>query len=149
MKEYAKAHQDEKLPILISRRHNGTGLVPVADYLSEHVASERVRFIGRQTPVYLPKNASHPILISSHGDVGTRGGKAGGNADFRKLNMRLILGHNHSATIFGPVWRVGVSTPRAQHYVNGPATNWTNTHCIVYRNGQRQLVNIINGRWHS
>jgi hypothetical protein len=61
----------------------------------------------------------------------------------------MILGHNHSATIYMSIVRVGTSTKLMKHYIDGPATNWTNTHGFVFDNGQVMLVNIINGRWYG
>ena len=65
------------------------------------------------------------------------------------MNQRITLGHNHSSTIWGSIWRVGVSTPLMQPYVDNPVTNWTNTHQVIFANGQRQNINIINGKWHG
>jgi len=87
------------------------------------------------------------ILLSLHGDKGMRGGKTRSLREFRKANCRVVLGHNHTAEILGPVWRVGTSTPLTQFYVQSPKTNWTNTHLVIFKNGQRQLINIIKGRW--
>lgn len=90
------------------------------------------------------------VLVSLHGDIGTRGANTRSLAEYRKMNTRAIFGHNHSATILGGnLWRVGVSTPRMQFYVQNPTTNWTNTHAIVYKNGQIQLVNIIKGKYNA
>lgn len=90
------------------------------------------------------------VLLSLHGDKGIRGGRTRSLNEFRKLNTKLILGHNHSATILGAnLWRVGTSTPKMQFYVENPITDWTNSHAIVYKNGQVQLITIINGQWHG
>jgi len=89
------------------------------------------------------------ILCSMHGDIGTRGAPSRSNKEFRKMNQKLILGHNHSATIFGPIWRVGTSTPKTQFYVTTPSTAWTNSHCAIFENGQRTLLNIIDNSWHG
>lgn len=91
------------------------------------------------------------VLVSLHGDIGTRGAQTRSLQEFRKMNTRAIFGHNHSATILGGnLWRVGVSTPRMQFYVQNPVTNWTNTHAVIYRNGQIQLLNIMKrGKWRN
>lgn len=91
------------------------------------------------------------VLLSLHGDIGVRGGQTRSLQEFRKMNTRAIFGHNHSATIMGPhLWRVGVSTPRMQFYVQNPTTNWTNSHAIVYKTGQIQLINVMKrGKWHA
>ena len=87
------------------------------------------------------------ILCSMHGDIGLAGTHTRGMKEFLKLSHRVTLGHNHSSTIRDMVWRVGTSTPLIQHYVEGPATNWTNTHQVIFENGQRQNINFIYGKW--
>lgn len=124
-------------------------LDPVAHYIRQHIQSERVVFVERQDTLLIPSTGKSKILCSLHGDIGTKGQRSRSTNDFRKMNSRIFLGHNHSAQIWGPVWRVGVSTPLTQHYVQSPATNWTNTHGVIFKNGQRQLINIINGDWHG
>lgn len=108
---------------------------------------DRVRFFHRQEAVLLPRDvAPKKRILIMHGDVGPTGPTRSIKV-FRKYGKRVLLGHNHSATIQGGIWRVGVSTPRVLPYHNGPATNWTNTHAVIFENGQRMLVNIIHGDW--
>ncbi len=104
----------------------------------------------RQDAFVLPEGMGRKgILCSLHGDKGIRGGRTRSTNEFRKINQRTTLGHNHSAIILGPVWRVGTSTPRMQFYVEVPETNWTNTHQTIFKNGQRQLISIVDGEWHG
>ncbi len=104
----------------------------------------------RQDALVLPKGMGKKgILCSLHGDKGIRGGRTRSTAEFQKINQRTTLGHNHSAIIQGSVWRVGTSTPRMQFYVEVPETNWTNTHLVIFANGQRQLVSIVKGGWYG
>lgn len=128
-------------------KHEAIATDPVILWLREHCPS--VRMLTRQDTLTLPRGAKKPILVSMHGDQGIRGGETRSTKAFRKMNQRLILGHNHSGIILGPVWRVGVSTPRMVSYVRGPATDWTNTHCAIFRNSQRQLLNFVKGRWYG
>jgi hypothetical protein len=58
-----------------------------------------------------------------------------------------VVGHTHTAGIFRGVFRVGTSTKLNQDYNVGGLSTWTHTHCLVYANGQRQLINVINGEW--
>jgi hypothetical protein len=121
---------------------------PVIHWLRK--ACPFVNMLDRQEALILPEGLKEKgILLSLHGDRGLRGQHTRGSDEFRGMNMRVVLGHDHQAYIGGPIWRVGTSTPLSQHYVDNPATNWTNTHCIVYANGQRQLINIVNGQWHG
>jgi hypothetical protein len=89
------------------------------------------------------------VMCSMHGDIGPMGVPSRGLVAFRKMNISLTFGHNHTGTIWGNLWRVGVSTPRTQFYVTTPSTAWTNTHGPIFDNGQRMLLNIVNGRWHG
>jgi hypothetical protein len=105
---------------------------------------------SRRSKLILPEaQDAKKILCSLHGDIGSRGQKAGAMTAFRKWNHWIIIGHAHDAAILGPIWRVGTSSHLTDHYVNGPATNWTHTHALIYANGQRQLINIMNGAWHG
>jgi hypothetical protein len=104
---------------------------------------------SRKDELLLPKGYKRPVLVSMHGDIGLGGKHTRSMKAFRQMNARMMIGHTHSGAIFGPIWRVGVSTPRTQSYVATPATNWTNTHGVIFKNGQRQLLNIVKGGWHG
>lgn len=58
-----------------------------------------------------------------------------------------VVGHTHTAGIFRGVFRVGTSSKLLLDYNVGGLSTWTQTHCLVYPNGSRQLVNIINGEY--
>jgi len=116
-------------------------------WLREHCPN--VHFLERQDMLLLPRGAKHSVLVSLHGDQGVRGGDTRSTKVFKKWNRRVILGHNHSALILGPVWRVGTSTPLIQFYVQNPKTDWSQTHCVIFASGQRQLINFVKGEWHG
>ncbi len=105
---------------------------------------------GRQDVLLLPEGPeAKKINCSFHGDVGPSGARSSSMNAYREWNQWTIVGHNHSAAILGPVWRVGTCTHLTEHYVNGPRTKWTHTHALIFANGQRQLINIVNGAWHG
>ena len=108
-----------------------------------------VRAYGRKHLLLLPEKSKHTVLLSMHGDVATGGKSTRSMQAFRKFNHRIMIGHTHSAAILATVWRVGVSTPLTQTYIQAPATSWTNTHGVIFKNGQRQLLNVIKGRYHG
>lgn len=103
----------------------------------------------RTDKLLLPAGHKHAILCSLHGDKSSRGKQTRSTKEFRKVGIRTLLGHNHSAEIDGIAWRVGTSTMRTQHYVAFPDTAWTQTDGIIFKNAQRQLINYINGEWHG
>ena len=109
-----------------------------------------VKTHGRQSLLLLPeaKNAKK-IACQFHGDVGPGGARKASLVSLRKWNQWCIVGHMHSAAILGPIWRAGTCTHLMEHYINGPRTNWTHSHVIIFANGQRQILNIVNGAWHG
>jgi hypothetical protein len=128
-------------------RHAAKATDPIVAWFRKECP--RVHMLERRDALLVPKGAKHPILVSMHGDKGTRGSETRSTKDFRKMNIRITIAHNHSGTIYGPVWRLGTSTPLTQFYVTSPTTNWTNTHGPIFKNGQRMLLNIIAGRWYG
>ncbi len=84
------------------------------------------------------------VYLAAHGDIGINNSK-GSLLSIEKGFGDCIVGHTHSGAIMRGVWRVGTSTAK-QSYQRGPS-NHTNTHCLIYPNGARQLINIIRGYW--
>lgn len=83
------------------------------------------------------------IELSQHGDKGLNGVK-GSLISIEKAFGEAVVGHSHTGAIFRGVYRVGTSTKLKLDYNTGPSS-WTWTHCLVYENGQRQLINILPG----
>lgn len=128
--------------------HELSAIDPVNWWVNQHAPN--VHTLGRRSKLILPESPdSKKILCSLHGDIGPKGQRAGSLNSFRKWNHWIIIGHRHTAAILGPIWCVGTSTYLTEHYVSGPATNWTHTHALIYANGQRQLINIMNGTYHG
>lgn len=92
------------------------------------------------------------IENGSHGDKGGNGSR-GSLGSIEKAYYKATVGHSHTAGILREVYQVGTSTHLKLSYNSGPSS-WTNTMCIEYPNGQRQLINIIktkdeNVRWRA
>jgi len=81
------------------------------------------------------------IENGAHGDKGGNGSK-GSLRSIEKAYYKATVGHSHTAGIWREVYQVGTSTVLKLSYNTGPSS-WTNTMCIQYPNGQRQLINII------
>lgn len=84
------------------------------------------------------------IDCSQHGDRGANGARPS-PLSFAKSSHKMIGGHGHTPCIEGGYWQVGVSSPDME-YAKG-LSSWMVTHCGIYPNGKRVLLNIINGRW--
>lgn len=99
--------------------------------------------------IWLNRDEPHKIAgieCGQHGDLGPAGTRAS-LASLEKAYGSGVFGHTHSGAILRGIWRVGTCTDK-QDYERGPRAK-THTHCVIYDNGQRQLINVINGRWRA
>jgi len=85
------------------------------------------------------------IDLSNHGHLGSNGSR-GSIEQYGKMGVKTISGHSHTPGIVNGAYAVGTNSILDMEYVKGPSS-WMHTDCIVYANGKRSLVNIINGRW--
>lgn len=85
------------------------------------------------------------IQLGAHGDIGPAGTR-GNIKNMRKSYGMSVTGHSHSPGIWHGAYAVGTSSLLKLGYNQGPG-NWMQTHCVVYQDGSRQLINMIGGRW--
>jgi hypothetical protein len=85
------------------------------------------------------------IQLGAHGDIGASGTR-GTLKGMRKAYGRSVTGHSHSPGIWHGAFAVGTSSILRLGYNRGPGS-WMQTHCLVYKDGSRQLLNMIEGRW--
>jgi hypothetical protein len=86
------------------------------------------------------------IELGFHGDLGINGAN-GSAASFAKISQKNIIGHGHYPEIFEGCYRVGVSARLDLSYQKGQCSNWLHTHAVIYPDGKRTLINVINGKW--
>lgn len=102
---------------------------------------------GEKNPdnwIFLDRSSSVKIggiECGSHGDLGTNGAKPS-LSSLENVYGNCVVGHNHTAAIQRGVFRVGTLSKLDMGYNRGPSS-WTHTCCLVYENGQRQLVNYV------
>lgn len=85
------------------------------------------------------------IEVGMHGDKGPNGAR-GAIRGFGRVGVKSIIGHSHTPGVMDGVYQVGTSSRLRLEYNSGPSS-WMHTHCIVYPNGKRALITIINGKW--
>jgi hypothetical protein len=85
------------------------------------------------------------IEVGYHGDFGPNGSR-GTRKGFSRIGVKVVIGHGHSPGITEGAFQVGTTTLLDLEYVKGPSS-WLHTHCIIYPNGKRSLVNIIEGHF--
>ncbi len=83
--------------------------------------------------------------FGDHGHLGPNGSKGTLRNQERSLG-RSVCGHSHCPGIFRNAWRVGTLSELDLGYNKGPSS-WMHTNFILYRNGQGQLVNILDGKY--
>lgn len=96
----------------------------------------------------LGPNESHllgEVEVGMHGHRGPNGAR-GSLRNLSRLGARVISGHSHTPGISDGHYQCGTSTPLRLEYTSGPSS-WLNTHCVVYANGRRALLNIVDGAW--
>jgi len=98
--------------------------------------------------VFPARNQSYTIRgieVNLHGDQGPNGAR-GSIEGFRRIGAKTIVGHSHTPGIEEGCYQVGTSTHLRLEYNEGPSS-WLNTHCVIYANGKRALLNVIDGAW--
>lgn len=97
-------------------------------------------FLSREDPLKIAD-----IYVNFHGDKGINGAK-GATRSYAHLGVKTIIGHHHSPAIMDGCYQVGVTGRLDQDYNDLPSS-WLNTHVLVYSNGKRAMVHVIDGAW--
>jgi hypothetical protein len=85
------------------------------------------------------------VELGMHGHRGPNGAR-GSIKSFSTIGVKSVTGHSHTPGIEGGAYKTGTSTNLRLEYTEGPSS-WMNTHCVVYANGKRALINIIDGEF--
>lgn len=85
------------------------------------------------------------IELSMHGDRGPNGAK-GSIRNLRRIGVKSVIAHTHSPGINEGCYQAGTSTYLNLEYTSGPS-GWLNTHVLLYANGKRTLITMIDGEW--
>lgn len=113
---------------------------PFAYWVERLKGSSRIRCLGPDESFTLGD-----VECGMHGHHGPNGAR-GTVRNLARMGVRVVTGHGHSPGIEEGHYRVATSTPLRLEYNHGPSS-WLNTHCVVYRNGKRSLITVVDGRW--
>lgn len=121
---------------------SGTAYVHPFVYWVEKLKGNKVdlRCLGRDESFMLGG-----IELSIHGDRGPNGVR-GSRMNLRRIGVKSIIGHSHSPGIEEGCMQTGTSTPLKLEYNSGPSS-WLQCHAVLYANGKRSLLPIIDGAW--
>ncbi|NBP02992.1 MAG: hypothetical protein EBU90_23345 [Proteobacteria bacterium] len=86
------------------------------------------------------------IALGNHGHLGANGRKNPGTKGMYKAYGACFFGHGHHGEIYHDAMMVGTSTHLKLSYNKG-ASSWDNAQGILYKDGTRQLINVIHGKW--
>jgi hypothetical protein len=89
----------------------------------------------------------HGIQLSMHGHSGINGAR-GSAKSLSKIGEKSIIGHSHTPCWVAGCLQVGMMCRSDLDYLSGPSS-WLHSNAIIHKNGKRQLVNIIKGRWRA
>lgn len=85
------------------------------------------------------------VELGLHGDRGPNGSR-GARTNLRRIGVKTIVGHSHSPGIEEGCFQTGTSTPLRLEYNSGPSS-WLQAHVVLYANGKRSILPILNGKW--
>jgi len=85
------------------------------------------------------------VELGLHGHRGANGAR-GSIKGFSQIGVKTITGHSHTPGIEGGAYKAGTSTNLRLEYTEGPSS-WMNSHVVLYANGKRAIINIIDGEF--
>ena len=109
-------------------------------YLDNKVSS-KIRWLGRDESYIIAD-----IECGRHGHTGANGARPSIQT-LENAYRKAVTGHSHTPQILRDIYVVGTSTDPFPDYGKGGASSWMQTHCIIYPNGTRQLINCIEGKF--
>jgi len=137
---YVTDYQNHKLALQLAL-HVLDGKNPLKEYFNSKVKATKheIKWLERDESYQISD-----IELGQHGDVGSNGAR-GSAVSMESAYGKCVYGHTHTPNILRDAWCVGTTSKLKLDYNRG-ASSWLNTSCLVYANGQRQLINVINGK---
>ena len=86
------------------------------------------------------------VECGAHGDLGSNGRRNPGSKGMYKAYGKVSYGHCHYGEIWHGAMSAGTSSFMRLGYNRG-SSSWDNSQIIIYRDGTRQLINVIKGKW--
>jgi hypothetical protein len=97
-------------------------------------------FLNRDDPYEI-----QGIECGFHGDEGPNGAKGSIEA-FKRIASKTVIGHFHWPAISEGCYQVGTNSRLKLQYNTGPSS-WMHADCVIYANGKRSLIMILDGDW--
>lgn len=119
-----------------------TGTNPIKAFMEKRGIKngKKIRWLSRDEDYKI----AH-IELGAHGDLGANGAR-GSLYAMEHAYGNSVSGHAHTPEVLRGAWQVGTCSLLKLNYNRGPSS-WLHSSCLVYPNGSRQLINIIDGMW--
>jgi hypothetical protein len=85
------------------------------------------------------------VIVNFHGHNGANGSR-GSALQYGRSGYKYFTGHTHTPGITDNCWTVGTMRKLNCEYLSG-LSGWMNTMGLIYPNGTRALINIIDGQY--
>ena len=140
----AEFYLETALQVVRSARMGKGGATSIDPFLywADKYIKTKVKLLDRDESCVIKK-----IECGLHGDKGANGAR-GNIRTFARIGVKTIVGHSHTPGISDGCYQTGTSTYLNRDYTSG-LSSWLQTHCIIYANGKRSLINIISGEYRT
>lgn len=101
---------------------------------------QSIRFLGRDETCTV-----HGVEHSYHGDKGP-GGARGSTMNLSRIGAKVTKGHDHQAGIVDGCYSAGTFSRLDLDYTAGSPSAWINSMVVLYPNGKRTHIHVIDGR---
>jgi hypothetical protein len=111
-------------------------------------AIEDKGFLNKDRVTWLSRDEDFKVAgiqLGAHGDKGPNGSR-GSVRSMEKSYGQSVTGHSHTPEILRGAWQTGTSTYLKLEYNKGPSS-WLQSSCLVYADGSRQIINVIEGEY--
>lgn len=120
---------------------DGVGDPPIFEQVLRAAAPiNEVRFVSEDDS-YMVLGVEHAM----HGHLGANGAR-GNPRHYTKMGAKSTTGHTHSPQIVDGAYVAGVSGSLDMGYNKG-LSSWEHAHVVLYPNGARVILSMMNGRW--
>lgn len=116
------------------------GIHPFPYWMKKFIKEADVDYLGVDESLVI-----QGIEAGFHGHRGPDGARGTLN-NYGRIGVKTIIGHSHSPGIRNGAMQVGTLSKLSLDYTSGPSS-WMNTNGVVYPNGKRALLNMIDGVW--
>ncbi|MDP3645621.1 MAG: hypothetical protein Q8R25_00850 [bacterium] len=118
---------------------------PFAYWLKKKLKTEKQAiFLDPDEPTFIKRG----VEMGYHGDKGQNGSR-GSRGSFKDIGIRTIIGHSHAPGIKHGAFQVGTSAVYGMTYQHGAPSSHVQAHCVLYENGKRSIIIVVDDGWRA